>query len=67
MLITTGIFFRLFSHNNSNQQPHGEREIVIKSPNELNLGSAPRSKYPLVVFFIRHDSDDECMPDETVS
>jgi hypothetical protein len=59
----------IFSHSlNSNQEPHGEREIVIKSPNELNLGSAPRSKYPLVVFFIRHDSEnEECMPDETVS
>lgn len=63
----------VFSHNNkniffhSNQQPHGEREIVIKSPNQLNLGTAPRKAYPLVVFFIRvDDADEECLPDETV-
>lgn len=40
---------------------------MIKSPNQLNLGTAPRSKYPLVVFLIRvDDADEECPPDETV-
>lgn len=58
----------IYANFYSNQGPHGEREIVINSPSQLNLGSAPRSKYPLVLFLIRHDDDsEECSPDETVT
>jgi hypothetical protein len=38
---------------------------VIKSPNLLSLGKAPRLAYPLVVFLIRDELENE-VPDDTV-
>lgn len=48
-----------------NQNPHEERTITIKAPEEMNLGRAPRLAYPLVIFLIRADSENESA-DETV-
>ncbi|XP_055645587.1 uncharacterized protein LOC129782396 [Toxorhynchites rutilus septentrionalis] len=50
------------------QKPHGEKEVVLKSPKpSLMLGAPPRLAYPLVVFMIRETEQDEMLhPDETV-
>ncbi|CAG9799792.1 unnamed protein product [Chironomus riparius] len=46
------------------QQPHAEeRTIVIKSLGDLNLGKAPRQAYPLVVFLIKADCENENLDD----
>lgn len=46
------------------QQPHSEeRTIVIKASDELNLGKAPRQAYPLVVFLIKADCENENLDD----
>ena len=51
----------------SDQQPHAEeRTIVINSSGDLNLGKAPRQAYPLVVFLIKADCENENL-DDTVS
>jgi len=57
----------LYSIIFSDQQPHSEeRNIVIKSSGDLNLGKAPRQAYPLVVFLIKADCENENL-DDTVS
>ncbi|KAG5678303.1 hypothetical protein PVAND_007990 [Polypedilum vanderplanki] len=49
-----------------NQNPHEERTISIKTPEEMNLGRAPRLAYPLVIFLIRADTEGNENADETV-
>lgn len=51
-----------------NQLAHNERTITLKSPGELkSLGAPPRLNYPLVLFLIKDEGEDNLHSDETVS
>lgn len=53
---------------NSERNPHSDEIISLSLPAPpLELGTPPRLRYPLVIFVMRTDPDDQVHPDETVA
>ncbi|GLV40218.1 Mahogunin ring finger 1 [Carabus blaptoides fortunei] len=52
----------------SERNPHSDETITLSLPAPpLELGTPPRLRYPLVIFLMRTDPDEQVHPDETVA
>lgn len=60
-------YYKQIALDRREEGPHGDEQIVLKSPKPpMVLGAPPRLAYPLVLFLIRDADSNSIEPDETV-